>query len=168
MTLFFSSCDCAREFKPFSSGKHLPGCLMDSNCFFCGQKPFFCRMMGKCAGIQKTSKHDQPKADFLLKKKKCEILEVFKNFGDEMKLFYRWSPFSNELISKIFELRNKVEDFKKKSTVTIADIQQIEVVLFKMRRICYEQRAIYDKQLADELQQAEFDCEELGPPVRSE
>jgi hypothetical protein len=125
-------------------------------------------MMGKCAGIQKTGKHDQANADSLLKKMKFEVSEVFQKFGNDMKLYYRCSPFSPELIGKIFEHRNKFEDFKKKSTVTLADIQQIEVVLFKMRRIRNEQKALYDRQRADELRQAEFDCEELGPPVRSE
>jgi len=54
MTLFFASCDCAREYS--SAGKHVPGCPMDSSCHFCGQKPFLCRMMRKCCGIAKTSK----------------------------------------------------------------------------------------------------------------
>lgn len=52
MTLFFASCDCAGKYS--SASKHVPGCPMDSSCHFCGQKPFLCRMMGKCSGIVKT------------------------------------------------------------------------------------------------------------------
>jgi hypothetical protein len=102
-------------------------------------------MMAKCAGIQKTGKHTQAKEDGLLKKK-LEILEVFKKLGDELKRFFGCSPFSGELIKQISELKNKFDVFKRKTAVTVADIQLIENVLFKMRRICNEQKALYDKQ----------------------
>ena len=167
MTLFFASCDCAGKLKLSSSGKHLAGCPMDTNCIYCGQKPFLCRMMAKCAGIQKTGKHTQAKEDGLMQKK-LEILEVFKKLGDELKRFFGWSPFSGELIKRISELKHKFDVFKRKPTVTVDDIQQIENVLFKMRRICNEQKALYDKQQAAALRQATSTCEDSELPTRSE
>jgi hypothetical protein len=52
MTLFFASCSCPLR----QSGKHIPGCPMNSNCSFCGLSPRMCKIFNKCAGIAKTGK----------------------------------------------------------------------------------------------------------------
>lgn len=160
MTLFFASCDCAGKYS--SAGKHVPGCPMDSSCHFCGQKPFLCRMMGKCGGIVKTgtfiSKCEQARQNM-----KGQLSNKLKDLLAKLNLLINLGHVSEALQQKIDTLKAAFS----KRQLDPESLESAEKILLQLRRIYVTQKAASDKKVKEEDDAALAECaDEEFMPVR--
>ena len=151
MTLFFASCDCTGKYS--SAGKHVSGCPMDSSCHFCGQKPFLCRMMGKCGGIVKTGKFIG-KCEQERQNMKGQLSNRLKDLSAKLNLLINLGHVSEALQEKIESLK---ATFSKKQ-FDPESLESAEKILLQLRRIYVMQKAASDKKLKEEDDAAQAEC----------
>jgi hypothetical protein len=152
MTLFFASCDCAGKYS--SAGKHVPGCPMDSSCHFCGQKPFLCRMMGKCGGIAKLSK------TFDLREQACktikgELTKQLNKIVQRLNLLINLGHVSEAFTEKIDALKAAFS----KRQLDPKSLESAEKILLQLQRIYVTQKAASDKKVKEEDDAARAECD---------
>jgi hypothetical protein len=152
MTLFFASCYCAGVYS--SAGRHIPGCPMDSNCCFCGQKPFLCRMMGKCSGIAKVSK-TLVLRDRALQKMMGQLSNKLSEILAKLILLINMGQISQELVDRIDALKYA---FSKKLRLDPESLESAEKILFQLRRIYVTQKAAHVKNLKEKEATALAEC----------
>ena len=155
MTLFFASCDCAGKYS--SAGKHVPGCPMDSSCYFCGQKPFLCRMMGKCGGIVKTSKIIGLREKGL-QNMMDQLSKRLNDLSAKLNLLINLGHVSHDLQEKIDALKAAFS----KRQLDPESLESAEKILLQLRRIYVTQKAVSDKKLKEEDDAALEECADEG------
>jgi hypothetical protein len=168
MTLFFASCDCAGKLKiPSSSGKHLPGCPMDSNCSFCGQKQFFCNMMKRCFGIKKTGKFDEEKLEKRIDKMVL-FNDEYNGFYTKLKVLINQGYLDKKNKDVITSLNQEHNLLCDKLSFTADDIVRAETILFRIKRIYIVQKALSNKLISDAALQldAAVNVDDFGTLVR--
>ena len=153
MTLFFASCSCPLR----QSGKHIPGCPMDSNCSFCGLSPRMCKIFYKCAGIAKTGKFFV-QAD----EKRYEIrMRLSNNFRDLIAYLNRLinqNAVSEQIQQKIEALKAAFNTLVSKKPLLPTDLEEAEIILVKLRRIYVTQKADHEKKLKEQEAAALAEC----------
>jgi hypothetical protein len=152
MTLFFASCDCAGKYS--SAGKHVPGCPMDSSCHFCGQKPFLCRMMGKCGGIAKLSKTFDLREQ-ARKTMKDELTKQLNKIVQRLNLLINLGHVSEAFTKKIDALKAAFS----KRQLDPKSLESAEKILLQLQRIYVTQKAASDKKLKEEDDAAQAECD---------
>lgn len=164
MTRFFASCDCAGKYS--SAGKHVPGCPMDSSCHFCGQKPFLCRMMGKCGGIVKTGTFigncEQARQNM-----KDQLSNKLKDLSAKLNLLINLGHVSEDLQEKIDALKATFSALCSKKLLDPETLNSAEKILLQLRRIYVTQKAASDKKVKEEDDAERAECADEGfMPVR--
>lgn len=130
MTLFFASCSCPLR----QSGKHIPGCPMNSNCSFCGLSPRMCKMIGRCAGIAKTHSTfknvDKARADV-----KMQVANKFKDLIAELNILINQDTVNDGFQKKIDALKDAFNALVSKKHLLPTELEEAEKILFQLRRI---------------------------------
>jgi hypothetical protein len=158
MTLFFASCHCAGVYS--SAGRHIPGCPMDSNCCFCGQKPFLCRMIGRCSGIAKVSKTFDLR-DRALQNMMVQLSNKLKDLFAKFNLLVNLGHMSQDLKDRIDQLKYA---FSKKLRLDPESLESAEKILLQLRRIYITQKVAYEKNLKkEEAALTECDADDFVP-----
>lgn len=153
MPLFFTTCECPCR----QSGKHIPGCPMNSNCSFCGLSPLMCRMMNKCGGIRKTAKffaaaHENCKTIKMKLSKKKEDLSIMLN------RLINHGAVSDVLEEKIDALKKAFDAIISRSPLIPSIIEDAQSILMKLQRIHDTQKAAHEKRLKEEDEAALAEC----------
>ena len=153
MTLFFASCLCPLR----QSGKHIPGCPMNSNCPFCGLSPRMCKMIGKCAGIAKThptfAKVDESRVAI-----KMQLANKFKDLIAKLNILINQDAVSESLQQKIDALKAAFNALVSKKPLLPTDLEEAEKILFQLRRIYVTQKAAHEKKLKEQEAAALAEC----------
>jgi len=156
MTIFFASCDCAGKYS--SAGKHVPSCPMDSNCNFCGQKPFLCRMMGKCGGIAKLSKtfdlREQARQTI-----KGDLKKKLNPLVAKLNLLINLGHVSESLQKKIDALKATFNALCSKNPLDPETLKSAEKILLQLQRIYVTQKAAHQKKVKEEEEAAQAECD---------
>lgn len=157
MPLFFTTCECPCR----QSGKHIPGCPMNSNCLFCGLSPLMCRMMNRCGGIQKTAKifadaHENCKTiKVKLSNKKKDLIKMLDRLINH-------GAVSEVLQEKIEALKEAFDAIISRSQLVPSIIEDAQSILMKLQRIYETQKAAHEKKLKEEDEAALAECADEG------
>jgi hypothetical protein len=140
---FYASCDCSTFFGGDDT-KHNPGCPMDSNCRYCGQKPFLCKMFRTCRKNFLKQK-DQSAIDDL----RSRMMEISSKVRDlESKIYnlknknFKLSPSTSSGIFKIYQKSSSLQ-FKQPTAEVVS---QMETLLWRMRRLYLNEKKRREQQ----------------------
>jgi len=159
MPLFFASCDCAGVYS--SAGKHVPGCPMDSSCHFCGQKPFLCRMMGKCGGIAKISKTIDLR-EKARQTMKGQLAKKLQDLVPKLNLLINLGHVSDQLREKVDALKATFNASTFSCPLDPETLKSAEKILLQLQRIYVTQKVAYEKKIKEEEEAALAECDDEG------
>jgi len=153
MTLFFASCSCPLR----QSGKHMPGCPMDSNCSFCGLSKRMCQMIDRCGKIAKTGKFFV-QADEGRNEIKMRLSKKLMDLNAYLNRLINQDAVSEQMQQKIHALKDAFNALFSKKSLLPTQLVEAERILFQLRRIYVTQKAAHDRKLKEEEAAALAEC----------
>ena len=144
MTLIFTKCGCPL----MHTGKHTPGCPMNSNCLFCERPPLMCQIMGKCVRIPKTAKLFV-EADKMRNEIKIQLSNKYKNLIKKLNLLINHGAVSVVLQEKIDALKEAFDAIVSRRPLTPSILEDAQGIVLKLQRIKKTQKAAHAKKLKE-------------------
>lgn len=154
MTLIFTKCDC----RLMHTGKHTPGCPMNSNCLFCERPILMCEMMGKCVRIPKTAilfvEADKRRNEIMI-----QLSKKYINLIKKLNLLINHGAVSVILQGKIDALKEAFDAIVSRRPLTPSILDDAQSIVMKLQRIYVTQKAAFDKKVKEEEEAALAECD---------